>query len=219
MASVRAASEAGVAPEARPRKRVGRAPGRAAIRVSAETFWWLCCENRDLRLERTAAGRLIAMTPAGTDTGGRNLKLSGRLYNWSEATGLGEAFDSSTGFTLPNGAVRAPDASWVSHARLQLIPPADRARFAHVCPDFVAELRSPSDRLKTVRRKMAEYIAQGARLGWLIDPTRGVVEVYRPGREPEVLERPATLSGEDVLPGFVLELRGILGDEPARGEG
>ena len=187
-------------------------PPKARLRVSAALLWEICCANDDLRLERTAGGRLIVMSPAGFATGGRNLKLSMRLGIWAEINGTGSARDSSTGYALPNGAIRSPDASWISHARVQLIPTDQLEKFAPACPDFVAELRSPTDSLKALRRKMAEYIAQGVRLGWLLDPATAKVEVHRPGRAAEVLDRPATLSGGDVLPGFVLDLRGILFD-------
>ncbi len=152
------------------------------------------------------------MAPAGTDSGLRNCGLSALVWNWNRASGLGHAFDSSTGYTLPNGAVRSPDASWIARARWATVPPESRKKFAPICPDFVAELTSLSDTLSDVQEKMREYLAQGARLGWLLDPPTGRVEVYRPGREVEALDRPATLSGEGVLPGFVLDLKGILFD-------
>ena len=173
-------------------------------------FLRLCRANPDLRLERTAQGELIVMPPAGSGSGGRNLELSGQLYNWVKTSGLGIAFDSSAGFTLPNGAIRSPDASWVARDRWDALAPDEQEGFAPLCPDFVVELRSPSDRLKEVRDKMREYRSQGARLGWLVDPKRKVAEIYRPRRRVEVLTAPATLSGEDVLPGFVLALQGIL---------
>ena len=150
------------------------------------------------------------MSPAGMETGGRSFRIAQRLANWIDASGLGIGFDSSTGFRLPNGAIRAPDASWLSQERWDALSAADRKRFGPVCPDFVIELRSRSDRLTDVRAKMEEYLEQGARLGWLIDPVRKRVLVYRPGRPAETLEKPAELSGEDVLPGFVLNLKGIL---------
>jgi Uma2 family endonuclease len=180
------------------------------MHVSADDFWELCAVNRDLRLERTAEGVLIAMTPAGAGSGGRNLRLSQRLANWSDQDGTGEPFDSSAGFTLPNGAVRSPDASWIRRERWDVLNRDQQERFAPICPDFVAELRSPSDSKTAMRAKMAEYLANGARLGWLIDPLDSTVEIYRPGRDVEVLANPKTLSGEDVLPGLVLELKGIL---------
>ena len=189
-----------------------RLPTPARLRVSPEMFWKICRLNPDLRLERTSQGRMIVMGPATMALGGQNAKLTMRLGIWTEANGTGKAFDSSTGYTLPNGAVRAPDASWISQARLVLLPIAERNRFALICPDFVVELRSRSDRLNTLQRKMHEYREQGARLGWLLDPLSGRVEVYRPDQNVEVFDRPVSLSGEGVLPGFVLDLRGILFD-------
>jgi Uma2 family endonuclease len=173
-------------------------------------FLRLCKANPELRLERTSAGELIIMPPAAADSGGRNFELTGQLYNWVKTSGLGVAFDSSAGFTLPNGAIRSPDAVWVERDRWDSLTPDEQRSFAPLCPDFVVELRSASDRLGDVRKKMREYRAQGARLGWLIDPKRKVVEIYRPRRRAEVLAAPATLSGEDVLPGLVLHLRDIL---------
>ncbi len=170
----------------------------------------LSSANSDLRLERSAEGELIIMSPAGAGSGRRNHKLSQRLGNWVDATGLGVAFDSSAGFRLPNNAVRSPDASWVTLDRWNALAPDEQERYAPLCPDFVVELRSPSDPLPEVRAKMREYLDQGARLGWLIDPLRNTVEIFRPGRPVEVREAPATLSGDDVLPGFVLDLNGIL---------
>jgi Uma2 family endonuclease len=173
-------------------------------------FLGLCRANPDLRLERTATGELIITPPAGSDSSGRNFELAGQLYNWAKANPLGVCFDSSGGFTLPNGAIRAPDASWVARDHWDALTPAEQKRFAPVCPDFVIELRSASDPLRDVRAKMREYRDQGTRLGWLIDPRRSVVEIYRSRRRVEVLTAPATLSGEDVLPGFVVDLQGIL---------
>ncbi|WP_165068444.1 Uma2 family endonuclease [Paludisphaera rhizosphaerae] len=189
-------------------------PEGVRLIVDPEDFERLCRvpANRDLRLERESDGGLIVMAPAGMDGGRRNLTLAARLWNWNDATGLGVAFDSSSGMTFPNTAVRAPDATWITRERWEAVPEDERARFARLVPDFVAELHSPSDSLTKARAKMAEYIAQGVRLGWLIDPTTQTVEIYRPGREPETLTRPATLSGEDVLPGLVLDLKGILFD-------
>lgn len=187
-------------------------PRRARLRVSQAMLWRICRENPELRFERTARGGLVVMTPAGFRSSNRNLKISMRLGNWAEADGTGVASDSSVGYILPDGATLGPDASWISQARLSLVPPAELDRFPHACPDFVVELRSPSDRLASVRTKMRHYIDQGVRLGWLIDPIAGRAEIYRPARDPEILDRPASLSGEDVLPGFVLDLAGILGD-------
>jgi Uma2 family endonuclease len=184
----------------------------AGLRISDRAFWRLCRANPDLRLERNADGELIVMPPAAADSGHRNAGITAQLWYWNQDAGLGVDFDSSAGFTLPNSAIRGPDASWMTRERWDALPQHERERFSHICPDFVAELRSKSDDMSILRKKMQEYLSQGARLGWLIDPKGGTVEIYRPGRPVEILERPATLSGEDVLPGFVLELKGILFD-------
>jgi Uma2 family endonuclease len=180
--------------------------------VDDKTFARFCSDYPDLRIERTSSGELIIMPPAGGDAGRRNMLLSIRVGIWFQGSGLGVAFDSSTGFTLPNGAVRSPDASWIASARWNALTPKEKRTFSPICPDFVAELRSPSDSVAEVRAKMREYRSQGARLGWLIDPARGVVEIYRPKRRVRVLKAPLTVSGEDVLPGFTLDLKGILFD-------
>jgi Uma2 family endonuclease len=153
------------------------------------------------------------MAPAGADSSSRNSELNYQLAHWSknQGRGLGRCFDSSLGAILPNTAIRGPDAAWITQARWDALTPEQRQKYLEFCPDFVAELRSPSDSLPKLREKLREYLAQGARLGWLIDPLTGTVEVYRPGRPVEVLDHPATLSGEDVLPGFVLDLKDILG--------
>ena len=185
---------------------------RPGLRLSDEAFWKLCRANPDMRLERTSDGELEIMAPAGSDSGRRNVSLTSQLWIWNQAAGLGEAFDSSSGFTLPNHAVRAPDASWIARDRWDALTRNEQERFAPICPDFVIELSSPTDEAAHLRAKMREYIEQGARLGWLIDPKADTVEIHRPGRQVETLTRPATLSGEDVLPGFVLDLKGILFD-------
>ena len=149
------------------------------------------------------------MPPTGWESGNRNAKLTARLELWTEADGTGLAFDSSTGFKLPNGANRSPDASWVRKERIEALNP-DPAKFLPMAPDFVVELRSASDSLEILQQKMQEYIGCGVRLGWLIDIQNQQVEIYRVGQKVEVLESPLSLSGEDVLPGFVLELKGIL---------
>ncbi|MBD2512653.1 Uma2 family endonuclease [Nostoc muscorum FACHB-395] len=179
------------------------------IELTDEQFFQLCQNNRDLRLERTAEGELIIMPPTGWESGNRNSRLTQRLGNWTDADGTGLSFDSSTGFKLPNGANRSPDASWVSRERLEALNP-DPAKFLPLAPDFAVELRSASDSLKTVQQKMQEYIENGVRLGWLIDPQNQQVEIYRPGQEVGVLQSPTSLSGEDVLPGFILDLAQIL---------
>ncbi|GAX34838.1 Uma2 family endonuclease [Nodularia sp. NIES-3585] len=180
-----------------------------AIDLTDEQFFQLCQNNRDLRLERTAEGELIIMPPTGWKSGNRNSKLTARLEVWADADSTGLAFDSSTGYKLPNGANRSPDASWVSRERLEALNP-DPAKFLPMAPDFAVELRSASDSLQTLQLKMQEYIDNGVRLGWLIDPQNQRVEIYRSGQEVEVLQLPISLSGEDVLPGFVLDLAEIL---------
>ena len=179
------------------------------IELTDEQFFQLCVNNRDLRLEQTAEGELIIMPPTGWKSGNRNSKLTQRLGNWTDADGTGIAFDSSTGYILPNGAKRSPDASWVSRERIDALNP-DPAKFLPMAPDFAVELRSANDDLKTLQKKMQEYIDNGVRLGWLIDPQNQRVEIYRPGKDIEVLLSPISLSGEDVLPGFVLDLNQIL---------
>jgi Uma2 family endonuclease len=187
-------------------------PVKTGLRVSERAFWRLCCVNPELRLEREANGELIARPLKGADFGRRNASLGAQVWLWNEQAGLGVAFSPSAGFTLPNTAVRGPDVSWMTRERWEAVPPLNRQRCGRASPDFVAELRLLSDDMATLRRKMQEYIDQGVRLAWMIDPLQGTVEISRPGRPVEVLEQPATLSGEDVLPGFVLDLKGILFD-------
>jgi Uma2 family endonuclease len=179
------------------------------IKLTAEQFYQLCAEHPDLKLERNANGELIVMAPTGGETGKRNVKLSTQLDLWNEQTELGEVFDSSTGFTLPNGADRSPDASWVEKYRWEALTPEQKEKFIPLCPDFVIELVSPSDSLKKVQEKMQEYIENGCSLGWLINRKKREVEIYRPGRNVEVLQSPQTLAGEDILPGFVMNLQKI----------
>jgi Uma2 family endonuclease len=182
---------------------------RPVLDLSEDQFFRLCQLNRDLRIERNAAGELLIMSPTGGGTGRRNLRVSVRLGSWAERDGTGDAFDSSTGFRLPNGAVRSPDAAWMTHSRLAEIPPEEIEKFIPACPDFVLELRSPGDNLRDVQGKMREYIQNGARLGWLLDPAARRVYVYRPGAPVERLDGPTTVSGDPILPGFVLDLREI----------
>lgn len=181
----------------------------SAVEMTDDQLVQFCADNGDLRIELTAEKELIVMPPANSTTGWENGIISGELYVWSKQDGTGLSFDSSTGFTFPNGAMRAPDASWIGRERWESLPDEDRRRFSHVAPDFVVELRSSSDSLRTLQDKMAEYIENGVRLGWLIDPFQQRVHVYRPGRDVEVLEAPETVSGENVLPGFVLSLQEI----------
>lgn len=180
------------------------------IELTDEQFFQLCQNNRDLQFERTASGELLITPPTGGETGNRNIELSYQLQSWSRQNNLGKAFDSSSGFKLPNGADRSPDASWVRRERWDALTPEQKEKFLPLCPDLAVELRSPSDSLKKTQEKMQEYIDNGARLGWLIDRKTKRVEIYRPSRDVEILENPATLSGEDVLPGFVLDLTTIM---------
>lgn len=182
------------------------------LKVDAADFAALCAANRDLRLEREADGGLTVMSPASGQGGRRNLTLGARLWIWNEAAKLGYGFDSSAGFTLPDGSVRTPDLSWIRADRWDRIAIEEQARFPRIVPDFVAELRSPSEAARDLRAKMEHYVAQGVRLGWLIDPETQAVEVYRPGQPPEILAKPTSLDGGDVLPGFTLDLKGVLFD-------
>lgn len=177
--------------------------------MTDDEFFEFCQVNRDLRIERTAEGEIIVVPPAGGETGNRNAKLTGQLGVWSDRDGTGEVLDSSTGFKLPNGAERSPDAAWVSHSRLALLTVEQKRKFIPLCPDFVLELRSPTDRLIDLKEKMEEYLANGARLGWLLDPQDKRVYVYTPGREVESIDGALTISGEPVLHGFSLDLRSI----------
>jgi Uma2 family endonuclease len=176
-------------------------------KLTEEQFMQLCQENPELRLELTAQGELVIMPPTGSESGWRDSRLNLRLAAWAETEGTGLTFGSSTGFTLPNGAVRSPDASWVTRERWNALTKEQRQRFAPLCPDFIIELRSPTDRLSDLQEKMQEYIDNGARLGWLIDPLARRVYVYRPGQPGESLDNPVTLSGDPVLPGFVFHVQ------------
>jgi Uma2 family endonuclease len=179
------------------------------IKLTDDQFFQLCQENENIRLERTAKGELIIMSPAGGETGNRNGRLTQQLFNWSDKDGSGIAFDSSTGFKLPNGADKSPDAAWVKLERWNALTPEQQKKFPPLCPDFVVELLSPSDSLKETQDKMKEYRDNGALLGLLINRKNRQVEIYRPGAEVEVLDNPNQVSGEPVLPGFVLNLASI----------
>lgn len=179
------------------------------VDLDDEQFFAFCQLNRDWRIERTAEGELVVMPPTGWKTGNYNLRVSAALLAWADQDGSGVATDSSTGFDLPNGATRSPDAAWVKRTRLAMLTNEQKAKFLPLCPDFVIELRSPSDNLKTLQNKVQEYIDNGAQLGWLIDPVDRRVYVYRSGIMAECLENPATIAGDPELPGFVLDLAGI----------
>ena len=179
------------------------------IELTEEQFAEFCGLNPELHIERTATGELEIMSPTKGPTGNRNAKITTQLEIWTERDGTGLSFDSSMGYTLPNGAVREPDASWVSKSRLAALSPQDRDRFFPLCPEFVIELRSDSDRLSVTQAKMQEYIANGARLGWLIDPQTKRVHIYRPNHQVEILQDPETVSADPILPGFTLDLTRI----------
>jgi len=181
-------------------------PTSLILQVSHEQFVELALANRDLQLERTATGELIVMPPTGSETGNKNFDISGQIWLWNRQTKLGVAFDSSSGFHLPNGADRSPDAAWIRRERWDALTKEQQETFAPICPDFVLELRSKNDKMEPLRAKMREYLENGASLGWLIDRKNKKVEIYRQNRDVEVLDHPLSLSGEDVLPGFVLDL-------------
>lgn len=182
---------------------------RPVVEMTDDEFFEFCRINRDLHIERTAEGDIVIMTPAGGKTGSRNATLTALLHIWAKQEGTGVAFDSSTGFILPNAAVRSPDAAWVRRARLAALSEEQKKRFLPLAPDFVAELRSPTDDLREMQRKMEEYAANGVRLGWLIDPEAQQLFVYRPEQEAERLQDPAAVAGDPELPGFVLEMEEI----------
>ncbi|MFB2875520.1 Uma2 family endonuclease [Floridanema aerugineum] len=179
------------------------------IKLTDEQFFQLCQDNRNLRFERNANGELIIMPPTGGETSNRNAGLTAQVWIWNEQSKLGVVFDSSTGFKLPNGADRSPDVAWIPLERWDALTVEQKRRFLPLCPDFVVELLSPSDSLTATQEKMQEYLENGTRLGWLIVRDSRKVEIYRQGRDVEVLESPVSLSGEDVLPGFVLNLEPI----------
>ncbi|MEH1890120.1 MAG: Uma2 family endonuclease [Nostoc sp.] len=180
------------------------------IDLTDDQFFQMCQKNSNYRFERTASGEILIMSPTGSDTGRRNVKITTQLDIWNSETNLGEVFDSSTGFTLPNGAERSADASWVKIERWNVLTPEQQEKFAPICPDFVVELRSRTDSLKELQEKIQEYIENGAQLGWLIDRKNKQIEIYRPGKDVEILDNPASLSGENILPGFVLHLQQIM---------
>lgn len=185
-------------------------PFELTIELTEEQFFQLCQNNRDLRFERSALGDLTIMPPTGSETGNRNIDLSYQLQSWSRQNNLGLAFDSSTGFRLPNGANRSPDAAWVSNQRWEVLTTAEKEKFAPLSPDFVVELRSKTDSLDKLQAKMQEYIENGTKLGWLLDRHHQRVEIYRPNQVVEIISSPQSLSGENILPGFVLDLKHIL---------
>ncbi|MGB3637011.1 MAG: Uma2 family endonuclease [Rivularia sp. (in: cyanobacteria)] len=179
------------------------------LKFTDEEFEQIVNFNKELRLELTAEGELIIMSPTGGETGNRNFEIYIDLGIWNRKNNLGKAFDSSTGFKLRNGATRSPDASWILLERWEELTPQQRKKYLPLCPDFAVELVSESDDVEDTRKKMREYIENGLRLGWLINPKDKQVEIYRAGKEVEVLQSPTSLSGEDVLSGFTLDLQMI----------
>jgi Uma2 family endonuclease len=177
--------------------------------MNDEQFAAFCAEHPDLFFEMTAEGELIVMPPTYSFAGIQSFEMRGQLWNWARRDSRGVVVDSSGGFVLPNGARRSPDASWTPKSDIRQLSGDIRKSFWHLCPAFVIEVRSESDRLRVIRAKMREYIENGAKLGWLIDPDARTVEVYRPGREPELLEGIESVAGEGPVDGFVLDLRSV----------
>ncbi len=178
-------------------------------RMTDDEFYEFCCANPDLRIERTAEGEIVIMPPTGGETSYRNSELTAQLRNWARKDGRGRAFESNVEYFLPNGAARSPDASWVLRSRLDALTRQQKRKFLPICPDFVVELTSPSDRLIQVRAKMREWIDNGAQLGWLLDADRRTAYIYRPAQEPVRIVNPSELIGDDPVAGFRLELPDI----------
>ncbi len=180
-----------------------------AIDLTREQFFHFCQLNSGVRIELTADGEITIMPPTGGETGARNMRAGAQVARWADEDGSGVVFDSSTGFELPSGAVRSPDVAWVANARLARLSVEEKRRFLPLCPDFVIELCSPTDSVAEVQQKMEEYRANGARLGWLLDPDRRRAAVYYADGRVDWLERPASIAGDPVLPGFILSLAAI----------
>lgn len=180
-----------------------------ALKLSNADFEQIVRANPEWNFEQTAKGELVVVPPTGGTSGRKNSKLTAQLENWSSSNGLGEAFDSNTLFVLPSGAKRSPDASWVRGERWEALTQQQQDGYPPLCPDFVVELRSPTDSLEELQAKMREYMDNGARLGWLLDPQGRQVDIYRQGQQVEVLQAPLTLAGVEVMPGFVLSLERI----------
>jgi Uma2 family endonuclease len=181
-----------------------------SVRLTDDQFFRLCRDNRDLRIEMTARAELIVMSPTNPETDRKNAIITVLLGNWARQDGTGVFFGPSAVFTLPNGAKRSPDGAWIPKASWDRFTRAQKEKFTEICPDFVIELRSPSDRLVDVEQKMEEYIANGSRLGWLLDPIKNRATVYQPGGLPEHIDSPTVLTGDPVLPGFSFDFKEIL---------
>jgi Uma2 family endonuclease len=176
------------------------------VALSDDQFYQLCQDNENWQLERTAQGELIIMPPVGGLSGNRESNLIGELWLWNRQTKLGKVFSSSTIFTLPNGAKRSPDVAWVKSDRWESLTLEEQEKFPPLCPDFVIELRSRTDSLSQLQEKMQEYLNSGLQLGWLINPQEQQVEIYRPNQAIEIVQLPTILSGEKVLPEFILDI-------------
>ena len=176
------------------------------VELSDDQFYQLCQINEDWKLEQTAKGELIIMPPVGAISGNRESEFNADVVIWNRQTKLGKVFSSSTVFTLPNGGKRSPDVAWIANERWDSLSIQEKEKFARICPDFVIELRSRTDSLSQLQEKMQEYLNSGLRLGWLIDPQNQQVEIYRQNQSVEIVSLPTSLSGENVLPGFILEL-------------
>ncbi|WP_158943910.1 Uma2 family endonuclease [Granulicella sp. S190] len=177
--------------------------------MSDEDLMSFCVANDIARVEREVDGEILVMSPAGNRTGRRNAAIISALDTWAQADGRGYVFDSSTGFTLPDGSMRSPDAAWIEASRWDALSRLDQNRFSPICPDFVIELRSQSDELAVLEGKMMRWVANGAKLAWLIDPDREVVSLYSPDKQPENLQQPLSVLGSGPIDGFALDLTRI----------
>ena len=184
----------------------------SSLTLDDQQFKTICDNNKNLNFERNQRGELIIISPTGSETGEKNSSILGQLWMWNYQKKLGKTFDSSTGFKLPNGAIRSPDASWIKKEKWDNLTREERRKFAPICPDFVVELLSINDDWDEGKIKMKEYIDNGIKLGWLIDPNQNQVAIYRPQKEIEILKNPQSLSGEKILPEFILDLTDILTD-------
>jgi Uma2 family endonuclease len=182
------------------------------LTLDDQQFETICQNNQDLKFERNAKGELIIMALTGGETGERNSNLTGQFWLWNRQKKSGHIFDSSTGFKLPNGAIRSPDLAYITNERWNSLTATEKKKYVPLCPDFLVELRSSSDYLDDIQAKMQEYLENGLQLGWLIDPESQTVEIYQPNQPVGVLPNPQNISGEDILPDFVLDLQGILTD-------
>ena len=181
------------------------------IQLTDNQFYQLCRENPEIKFERNTKGEILIMSPTGGETGKRNFEIGIDFGIWNRQTKLGVCFDSSTCFKLPNGANRSPDVAWIKKDRWDKLTTEEQEKFPPIAPDFVLELMSPSDTLQETRAKMQEYINNGVKLGWLINRKMGQVEIYCLGKPVEILDFPQELSGEDILPGFILNMEIIWG--------